>query len=189
MRSVTLLGAGSFAVGCLLTGMLLAGCAPAVPVPRFTPVDAPPPRFANDAEALAAAEEAYGAYIAVSDQISQDGGHNPERILPYVSEKAAEAELASFELLRESNRRTVNSSRFFGLELRQVVQTPERAVVTFWVCDDVSDVRILDADDHDVTTASYSEVWQFEVEAEAVRDDTDLKIVRAVSRESDECER
>ena len=66
----------------LALGLALAACStggtplPPAPSPSVTPV------FASDEEALAAAKDAYTAYLKVSDQILVDGGANPDRIAP-----------------------------------------------------------------------------------------------------------
>ena len=57
------------------------------------------PLFASDEEALAAAEEAYAAYLAMSDEIAGDGGADPERIAPFVTTERLRDELDSVRRL------------------------------------------------------------------------------------------
>ena len=93
MRIGVCVGVGLFVVA-------LVGCAPEdSPVPPPTP-DVKP-LFASDEEALAAAEEAYAAYLAMSDEISHDGGVNPERIAPFVTSERLVTELDSFGRQRD----------------------------------------------------------------------------------------
>ena len=58
----------------------LAGCVPSDSQPSAAPSPSATPVFASDAEALAAAEKAYAAYLKVSDEIANDGGKDPDRI-------------------------------------------------------------------------------------------------------------
>ena len=67
-------------LGVGLLALVLAGCAPDVPAIQVPPTPTVTPLFASDEEALAAAEEAYAAYLAMSDEITSDGGERPERI-------------------------------------------------------------------------------------------------------------
>ena len=54
----------------------LSGCVQTTEKPTPTPTAAATPAFASDEEALAAAEKAYAAYLAVLDDVTADGGRN-----------------------------------------------------------------------------------------------------------------
>src|SRR4051812_14875779 len=66
-------------------GLALAGCVPSEPPVTSPPTSDAQPVFASDEEALAAAEEAYGAYIAMVDEILRNGGDDGDRLAPLVS--------------------------------------------------------------------------------------------------------
>ncbi len=74
-------------VGALvLVGMLaLTGCVDGDRLPTLPPTPTSTPIFASEEEALAAAEEAYAAYLEMSNLISSEGGVEPERIAPFVT--------------------------------------------------------------------------------------------------------
>ena len=61
----------------VLGAALLAGCLPTDPPVTPPPTSDLEPVFASDEEALAAAEEAYGAYLAAADEILSSGGADP----------------------------------------------------------------------------------------------------------------
>ncbi|MCU1637074.1 MAG: hypothetical protein JWQ68_2313, partial [Cryobacterium sp.] len=60
-----------------------------------------PPVFATDEDALAAATEAYAAYLSMSDRILMDGGAQPERIREVATKPLADLEIAGFARVRE----------------------------------------------------------------------------------------
>ena len=91
--------------------LLLAGCGGGDPIPTLPPTPSATPIFASEEEALAAAEDAYAAYRGMSDQISAEGGANPERIAPFVTESRLADELrgfATFALKKTAARRMRN---------------------------------------------------------------------------------
>ena len=69
----------------LAVAFVLVGCVPTTTPASPAPRPSATPVFATEAEALAAATKAYAAYVRVSDQITADGGANPERIAPHVT--------------------------------------------------------------------------------------------------------
>src|SRR5690606_24012229 len=96
MRSALALAAATVTVAVLLSGCVQQG-------PEVTPPPEPSttPIFASDEEALAAATEAYEAYLAMSDLIAQEGGVNPERIESVAVRKALADALEGFSVFRE----------------------------------------------------------------------------------------
>jgi len=130
----------------LLPLVVLAGC---VGPPVVTPVPTPTatPVFASDEEALAAAEEAYAAYLAVSDEVASDGGIGVERLEAYVTASQLEQARTDFGSLQKSGRRMVGSSAFDGI----VLQSFDATRLTVYLCLDVSGVRVFDGAGVDVT--------------------------------------
>jgi hypothetical protein len=131
--------------------LLLAGCDGGDPIPTLPPTPSATPIFASEEEALAAAEEAYAAYLAMSNLISSEGGENPDRIADLVTEDRLPTELAGFERLRESGLRTVGSSVFEFTELQRLDQDDEAVEIAVYACWDGAGVRVIDADGRDVT--------------------------------------
>lgn len=109
------------------------------PEPTTTPV------FASDEEALAAAEEAYAAYIAVSDQILIDGGTNPERLLEVATQEVYDSELEGFERRSQEGLRSVGHTIIASTKLQTHESAGELVLVVLYVCIDVSGVDVVDA--------------------------------------------
>jgi hypothetical protein len=131
--------------------LLLAGCGGGDPIPTLPPTPTATPLFASEEEALAAAEEAYAAYSAMSDKISSEGGVDPERIRPFVTEERFQDELRGFETLRESNLRTEGTATLEVLQIQRYDEASGDAEVVFYACWDASASRVLNAVGEDVT--------------------------------------
>jgi hypothetical protein len=149
--------------GAVLLVVALAGCSPDVPRMSPPPTPSVAPLFASDDEALAAAEEAYTAYLAMSDEISHDGGANPERIAPFVTEERLAIELRTFNLQLEKGIRGSGSTASKSLGLQRFDDTE----VIFYTCWDATGVRVLDANGVDVTPIDRDERLVLEVVMEA----------------------
>lgn len=142
MRSALPLVTLACAVGLLLTGCIAED--PVVVPPTAEMVE---PLFASDEEALAAATDAYEAYADVSDLISQEGGKNPGRLTPYVTEEWLAQELSGFEELAKSEQHLSGS----GHTVASLLQYYDHDAVAAYFCVDVEDVRLMTADNVDVT--------------------------------------
>jgi len=126
-----------------LAALLLAGCTPSTPMPAPPPTPDATPVFASDEEALAAAEEAYGKYLATVDAIFADGGLNPERLLDVASRAQYETELSGFKEM-ENGRLKGTGHATFELSLQSYRPTTGEVVV--YSCDDISGTDIITAD-------------------------------------------
>lgn len=139
--------------GALVVG--LSGCTTDAPEPTPSPsASADAPIFASDEEALAAAEEAYTAYLIVVDEISHNGGDGDLAVL----EKVASAEYIpdlqnSIEQLRTSGNHSTGATRFDGMKLVEQTQVGGFATVSTYVCLDVSEVRNVDGSGTDITSS------------------------------------
>ena len=135
--------------------LALAGCVPTGPAGIPTPTAHATPVFASDAEALAAAEKAYAAYLAVSAKITGDGGANPERIDSYVTTEQAPREHETYAYFSTKRLHTVGSPTFSAPKLEQLrFDNTGAAELTFYTCVDASQVRILNTSNADVTPAN-----------------------------------
>lgn len=118
-----------------------------MPAPTPSVTVAPAPLFESDEEALAAAEEVYREYLAVSDLIAREGGADPERLRELVTEEQFERDRAYFDQVRADGYRFEG-----GVVLAQVdLQTATRSEVILYGCLDVSAVRRIDSDGRDVS--------------------------------------
>ena len=135
-----------------VAGMLLfSGCGGGAPIPTLPPTPSATPIFASEEEALAAAEEAYAAYLAMSNLIGSEGGVDPERIAPLVTADRLEIELRGFETLRQSDLRLVGRTSFETIEVQRLELTPEDVEIVFYVCWDASGSRVMNDSGVDVT--------------------------------------
>lgn len=133
--------------------LVLVGCT-ATPAPTPTPspsASAAEPIFASDEEALAAAEAAYDRYLATVDQLTQDGGQDPDRIRPVVADGYLEELIESLSSLRDSGNRTSGTTKYDSMKVLEHNEKGGVAEVSVYVCLDVTEVRVLDANGTDVT--------------------------------------
>ena len=133
-------------------GLSLGGCAPDAPAPKPTASPSATPLFATDEEALAAAEEAYAAYQAMSDAILMDGGKAPERLLEVATEEQYEAEKAGIDDIAASGYRSIGATKFdsMTIQMRAERPAPDDPIVTVYVCDNYADVDVVDASGNSV---------------------------------------
>lgn len=148
---------------CLLL-VPLAGCA-AEPKPAPT-TSAPTaaPVFASDEEALAAATEAYANYQEMADEITGDGGSKPERIAPFVSEGYLNTEVHQYDGYRDAKAHSVGSTAFHVDSAQRLeYQDVQETAISLYVCDDVSDIEVLDENGASLVSESRVAVTPFEV--------------------------
>ncbi|MFT2815817.1 hypothetical protein [Leifsonia sp. A12D58] len=133
----------------VLVGSLLSGCASTTepqPTPTPTATDAVPV-FASDEEALAAATEAYAAYLEADDR-SWSG--NPESIEVFLQLTTGEAhnEDVSIRALYAKNGWTrIGSTSISSMELQSHgVNSDGLAEIRTYVCLDVSGADVLDSE-------------------------------------------
>jgi hypothetical protein len=144
---------GAGAVVALVAALLASGCAPSGPQPTPRPSPSATPLFESDEEALAAAEEAYAAYLRVSDQITSEGGVNPERVDPLIGDDIRPGVHESFAKYRDRNIRTTGATSLNFVSL-QSVQVDRHTVIDAYICIDVSEVRVVDSSGADITPES-----------------------------------
>lgn len=135
----------------LAATLALTGCQPddsplvVDPSPSVTPI------FESDEEALAAAEAAYGEYLAVSDLVSASGGADVGRLAELVTPTYFASLAAEYESFANTGNKTQGSSSFDGLELQQHIESENGADIVVYACLDVSGVSVLDSSGADVT--------------------------------------
>lgn len=133
---------------CALAVVPLSGCAASpvrTPAPTKT-TDAAAPLFATDEEALAAAEEAYAAYLAASDEVLAGGGVSTEALETIAIGQALDFEKAGAADFAAGGLHAIGATNFTTHRLQSVQPGAEWAVeVRLYVCDDLSAVDLLDA--------------------------------------------
>lgn len=130
-----------------VVALTLVACVPEDEPVRPDPSPTAEPIFASDEEALAAAEEAYAAYLAVSDQILSEGGANPERLREVATESVYQYELTGFENYQSANKHSVGSTLFDTVSLQSVDLSgySVSGAVIIYACEDYSQTDVLDA--------------------------------------------
>ena len=129
----------------LASALVLTGCT--APPPQTVAVSSPTvaPVFASDEEALAAAVEAYEKYLAVSDQIAQEGGAGADRFEDVVTDEWLASERHSAEVLASSGLRQVGTTTFNGMRLQQMQHSDQLTSVVTYACLDLAGVEFVDS--------------------------------------------
>ena len=156
----------------MLAALLLSGCVPSDPTPTPPPTPDATPVFESEEEALAAAEEAYGNYLAVATRIIHDGGADPDRLRPYVAQDIFERDRASFEQFA-SNGWHGTGDIVYSLTLQQY---DDRSVVVY-ACEDLSATDVLDSSGISVVPADRRTTFSYEVAIDAASGRIDSKEV------------
>ena len=144
----------------------VSGCvaAPAVPV-EPEPVPSASPAFASEEEALAAATEAYAAYLEVSDEITSQGGDRPDRIGPHVTQDYQAIEVGGFGKFKGNELFSEGESAFDSVQVQQFSDSwAAGTTFTVYLCSDISDVRLKDSSGVDVTSPKRSDRLPLEVD-------------------------
>lgn len=130
-----------------LTLATLGGC---VASPAPLPASRPPsvateqhdtPLFSTDNEALIAATDAYARYMRVSDEILARGGIHPGRLRQVATGQALSQREKDFSTYSKRQWRTSGDTMFDSMR----VQARSAFTVTVYVCEDVSNVAVVDA--------------------------------------------
>jgi len=133
------------ALAVVSAALVFGGCAAEDPIVRPSPDPSSTPLFASDEEALAAAEEAYGRYQAVEDEVFADGGANSERINDVAVRDALEAAKLGFDELSSRGYKGLGRTQFDSFELQQQSSSIGfEDVVIAYVCLDFSEADIVD---------------------------------------------
>lgn len=101
---------------------------------------------------LGAAKSVYLQYLAVSDQISEDGGRGVEKLAPYVSATDLVREKQSALYLQAHGLKIVGASRLLKFEAQSLRTASGR--VTAYACVDFSQTKVLNRVGKDVTPPS-----------------------------------
>ena len=130
----------------LAVALVLVGCVPTTTPASPAPKSSTTPVFATEAEALAAATEAYAAYVRVSDEILADGGKNPERIEQVSSGQALDGALSGYSDFRQQGLHSVGDSKIDHVSLQKFSRDSATGenLVSIYACLDVKGVDVFD---------------------------------------------
>ncbi|GAA1703927.1 hypothetical protein GCM10009792_25050 [Microcella alkalica] len=131
----------------------LAGCSPEAAVPSAPPAAEAEPLFASDEEALAAAEAAYAEYLAVVNTVLQEGGTDPERIRPLVSNEVWTDDLQGAERWQQEGLISIGETRLEKSVLQQVISTESSTEVVTYNCLSNTGVDVLNEAGESVVSA------------------------------------
>jgi len=173
------------ALALLLPLVVLAGC---VGPPVVTPVPTPTatPVFASDEEALAAAEEAYAAYVAVADSILSEGGAQPDRLSDVATGEFLEVSLAGFKSAQTQGIHSIGRTVVKSTTLQAYYpNSGPMGLVVIYTCDDISAVDVVDASGVSVVKVDRPPQTTFAVTFDLV--DGDLRISNREAWSNEPC--
>jgi hypothetical protein len=129
----------------LLAPLVIAGVVGCSTQPReeLTPQksdSAPESAVMTEQEALDAAQQAYGDYLNVSNQILQEGAKHPEELKIFLSEDQYEQEKKTLSEIRQNEQHLEGIVRFDGLHLQEIRQSS----ISVYLCLDAAGARIVD---------------------------------------------
>ncbi|KAA9135880.1 hypothetical protein [Microbacterium caowuchunii] len=140
----------------LVTIAATAGCTPSAPTPSPTPSG-----FADEAEAFAAAEETYRAYVDALNRVDLSDPATFEDVYRWTTGDAYAGERESLSTMH-ANGWTVTGEtvveRFVGSEFLS-----RDATIRAYVCSNVSGVTVMDASGEPQTAADRPPVFELEV--------------------------
>lgn len=172
MRSATgrlAILAASSALG-LAALAALAGCAPDPPPLPSTAAPSAAPVFASEEEALAAAEEAYAAYLQASDASWRNEGVTRQDFLALSEGEAHAEDLAAGAFFEERGWTKVGTTEFDSMRLQSFGQGDDDAWrIRVYVCLDVSRSDVVDTSGHSVAQPDRALRTPLEVEFVAAK--------------------
>ena len=149
--------------------LALTGCVPTNAHPSGSPSASATPVFASDAEALAAAEKAYAAYLKVSDEIANDGGKNPGRLSGLATGTLLSDDLSGFRSFADKGWHSVGQTKLTKTVLQSAAFGEKgQGTVMVYLCEDVSGVDVVDQSGASVVSSARPQLQQFQVVLDVV---------------------
>ncbi|MGA0566486.1 hypothetical protein ACO2Q7_04075 [Rathayibacter sp. KR2-224] len=127
-----------------LIALSLAGCTPSNPTPTPSPTATRSPLFASDEEALKAATDAYAAYLKVTDEVLASGGAEREAFRQVSTGDAFKKAVSDADEFKRNSAHTVGYTKFDSARL-SFYKPALKIPVSIFVCDDVSNVDVVDS--------------------------------------------
>lgn len=160
----------------LLTVLLLPGCVPNEPVITPAPEPSATPVFASDEEALAAATEAYAKYLKVADSVFANGGLDAHRMAKVAVGHQLEVETDGFSQAQEENLHSVGSTHFDNVSLQRYDAGSLTQTVVVYLCEDISDVDVLNEAGKSVVSPELPKRSLYEVTFQLLNDSSSLAV-------------
>jgi hypothetical protein len=137
-------------IGAVAVSVGLAGCTPAT-APTVTPTPKATAVFTSDADALKAAEKAYAAYLAASNEIAKSGWKSVDAYSDYETGDALRGDRSSASKFLKRGLRQIGESKFDSMHLEQV--SKGALTLQTYLCLDVSGVDVIDSSGASVVPA------------------------------------
>ncbi|MCI2959168.1 hypothetical protein MN032_15865 [Agromyces atrinae] len=133
----------------LAVAVSLSACVtePEPPPRTSSATPAPDSVFESDADALAAAIEAYEAYVSVSDSVARGGASDLSRFKEVATPEYAEVLIRDARGFQDADLRRSGTSTFDTATLA----AHNDAAVQIYLCADVSETRVLNSEGIDIT--------------------------------------
>jgi hypothetical protein len=165
MRSITRFKTMTSLAAVIATVALIASCSPAERLSKQASEPTTTIPFANDDEALAAAQETYEGYLRATDEVIADGGLEPDRVEEFVTAELALTEHEGFKDFRARNVYSTGSSRLTGFTQQSYRPNAPRGVgiLTAYTCVDIADIDVLDSQGDSIVPADRPDQTAFEV--------------------------
>ena len=158
--------------------MVLGGCVQSNPRTINTPAPVITPMFASDAEALAAATDAYAAYVRVSDEITGEAGEGTQRIAPFVSKRQLKNEIKAFDYYSANSLSSQGHTKFDSVSLQSRVENLRGiSLIVVYLCSDVAGISLLNVAGTAVTSTALATRYPLEVEFIATGKTADLFLI------------
>jgi hypothetical protein len=153
------------ALAVLVAALAVGGCVEDEPDPTQSPDPSPSPLFESDEEALAAAEEAYGRYQAVENQIFAEGGQDGERIDDVAVGEALTAAEEGIESFKDNNYKSIGEIKFSTVSLQQFdpAAVDGADVVRVYICLDFTAQDVVNDQNISVVNPDRSLIQAFEM--------------------------
>ncbi|TFD77674.1 hypothetical protein [Cryobacterium fucosi] len=150
----------------LIGTLALSGCSP--PAPRATSATATDaPVFASDAEALAAATEAYTAYLRAIDTVLANSGKDVGWLSDVAVGEALRAETTTARTYSEKKYRSVGSTTYDTVQIQAISDYGNGKVrITTYLCSDLSNVDVVDEGGTSVVIADRVDRFPLQVDFE-----------------------
>jgi hypothetical protein len=141
-----------------------------------TPGPAKPQTPAPSSTPLAAAKEAYAAYLAVVDGVLQDGGRDTTALSDVAVGDALDQALADAREFQAMGYRTVGSTQIGQVRLQSnnMKVGTDGVVIRAYVCEDVSQVGLFDNEGRSVVSPERPTVTPFQAAFVSSQDSADV---------------
>ncbi|MEO7348554.1 MAG: hypothetical protein ABIW32_01610, partial [Terrimesophilobacter sp.] len=115
-------------------------------------------------EALAAATDAYAKYLEVSDAIFQAGASQTDSLDLVMTGAYLESSLEAFRLAAGKGLKSTGTTKFDQVKLQQYNEVSNgEAVIVAYVCEDITDVDVVDANGNSLVSPDRPDRTLFEV--------------------------